>query len=428
MSDDVLVINAGSSSIKISLFGLGGADGPELQLAGQVEGIGTAPHAILRRVSQEVLTDRSWLDRDKQRDNYKIEKYKVLIDRSWPKGDGPCDHDQTMEYIVRVLWDLHPGWKPAGVGHRVLHGGTLYHEPTIIDTIVRANLEALIPLGPLHQPANLEGIDAAAKAFPDAVQVACFDTAFHQGHPWVADTYALPRDLYEQGIRRYGFHGLSYAYIARAMRRIAPEVARGRMIVAHLGNGASMCAIRDARSIDSTMSFTALDGLAMGTRCGQIDPGVLLYLLGEKGMTVAELSDLLYKKSGLLGVSGLGSDMRDLLANDSLPARQAVDYFIYRATCAAGSLAAALGGLDGVVFTGGIGENSAEIRARICRGLTWMGLELDEAANDAGGPWISKSSSAVSAWVVPTNEERMVAISVAELLRITLSDPDRKEK
>jgi len=404
MSHDVLVINAGSSSIKVSLYVPGTADEPELQMAGQVEGIGTAPRAILRRASNE-----------------------VLIDHRWPTGDGPRNHDQTMEYIVRVLGDFRPDWKPAGVGHRVLHGGTLYREPTIIDTIVRANLDALIPLGPLHQPANLQGIDAAMKAYPDSLQIACFDTAFHQGHPWVADTYALPRDLYEQGIRRYGFHSLSYAYIAGAMWRIAPEVAGGRMIVAHLGNGASMCAIRNGRSIDCTLGLTGLDGLPMGTRCGQIDPGVLLYLLGEKGMTVAELSDLLYKKSGLLGLSGLGSDMRDLLASNSFAARQAVDYFIYRATCSAGSLVAALGGLDGLVFTAGIGENSAEIRARICRGLSWMGLVLDEAANDAGGPCISKSWSAVSAWVVPTNEERMIAISVAELLRGTLSDPDRKE-
>jgi acetate kinase len=405
MSHDVLVINAGSSSIKVSLYVPGTADEPELLMAGQVEEIGTAPRAILRRASKE-----------------------VLIDHRWPTGDGPRNHDQTMEYIVRVLGDFRPGWKPDGVGHRVLHGGTLYREPTIIDTTVRANLEALIPLGPLHQPANLQGIDAAMKAYPDSLQIACFDTAFHQGHPWVADTYALPRDLYEQGIRRYGFHSLSYAYIAGAMWRIAPEVAGGRMIVAHLGNGASMCAIRNGRSIDCTLGLTGLDGLAMGTRCGQIDPGVLLYLLGEKGMTVAELSDLLYKKSGLLGLSGLGSDMRDLLASNSFAARQAVDYFIYRATCSAGSLVAALGGVDGIVFTAGIGENSAEIRARICRGLNWMGLVLDEAANDAGGPCISKSWSAVSAWVVPTNEERMIAISVAELLRGTLSDPDRKEK
>ena len=403
MSGDVLVINAGSSSIKFSLFGPGGADGPELQMMGQVEGIGTAPHAMIRRASKE-----------------------VLIDRRWPDDDGPRDHDQTMAFIVRALSELHAGWRPAGVGHRVLHGGSHYREPTVIDATVRAILEELIPLGPLHQPENLKGIDAAAKAFPDAVQVACFDTAFHQGHPWVADTFALPRDLYEQGIRRYGFHGLSYAYIARAMWGIAPELARGRMIVAHLGNGASMCAIRDGRSIDSTMSFTALDGLPMGTRCGQIDPGVLLYLLGEKGMTATEVSDLLYKKSGLLGLSGLGSDMRDLLESNSHCAWEAIDYFIYRVTCTAGSLAAALGGLDGIVFTGGIGENAAVIRARICRGLTWLGLGLDEAANDAGGPCISLSSSPVSAWVVPTNEERMIAISVAEMLRLTRSDRGRK--
>jgi acetate kinase len=370
-----------------------------------VEGIGTAPHAILRRANKE-----------------------VLIDRSWRNGDGPCDHDQAMALIVRVLSDLHAGWKPAGVGHRVVHGGIRYHEPTIIDATVRADLEALIPLAPLHQPANVMGIDAAVKAYPDAVQIACFDTAFHHGHPWVADTYALPRSLYEEGIRRYGFHGLSYAYIARAMRRLAPEVARGRMIVAHLGNGASLYGIYDGRSIDGTFGFTGLDGLAMGTRCGQIDPGVLLYLLDAKGMSVAELKDLLYKKSGLLGLSGLGLDMRDLLASDSLHARQAVDFFNYRVICMTGYLASALGGVDGLVFTAGIGENSAEIRARICHGLTWMGLELDDAANDAGGPCISTSSSAVSAWVVPTNEERMVAISAAELLRATRFDPDREEK
>jgi len=400
MSGDVLVINAGSSSIKFSLFGPGGADGPELQMAGQVEGIGTDPHAIIRGANKE-----------------------VLIDRSWPDGDGPRDHDHAMALIMHALSEFHAGWRPAGVGHRVVHGGSHYREPTVIDATVRAILEELIPLAPLHEPANLKGIDAAARAFPDAVQVACFDTAFHRGHPWVADTFALPREFYEQGIRRYGFHGLSYAYIARAMRRIAPELARGRMIVAHLGNGASMCAIRDGRSIDSTMSFTALDGLPMGTRCGQIDPAVLLYLLGERGMTVTEVSDLLYKRSGLLGLSGLGSDMRDLLESDSPRASEAIDYFIYRVTCTAGSLAAALGGLDGIVFTAGIGEHAAVIRARICRGLTWLGLGLDEAANDAGGPCISLPSSPVSAWVVPTNEERMIAISVAELLRFPRPDP-----
>jgi acetate kinase len=405
MSGDLLVVNAGSSSIKISLFGSGGTDGPELQMSGQVEGIGTSPRVIIRCACKD-----------------------VLIDQRWPGGKGPRDHDQTMDYIVHVLSELRAGWKPAGVGHRVLHGGTLYREPTIIDSAVRANLEALIPLGPLHQPANLKGIDAASKAFPNAAQVACFDTAFHQGHPWVADTYALPRELYEQGIRRYGFHGISYAYIARAMRGIAPDVARGRMIVAHLGNGASMCAICDGRSIDSTMSFTALDGLAMGTRCGQIDPGILLYLLGEKGMTAAEVGDLLYKRSGLLGLSGLGSDMRDVLASDSLPARQAVDYFIYRVKCAAGSLAAALGGVDGIVFTGGIGEHAVEIRARICQSLSWLGLEHDEAANIVGGPCISKPSSVVSAWVVPTNEERMIAISVAEALGGGGPNPDVNDR
>jgi acetate kinase len=393
MNRDVLVLNAGSSSIKVSLFAAA-ADGPELRLSGQVEGIGTDhPHAVLRSATKE-----------------------VLLDQSWPAGDGPRDHDGAMALVVRGLANRLGDWKPAAVGHRVVHGGTRYRAPVVVDAAVRADLERLVPLAPLHQPHNLKGIDAATRAYPDAVQVACFDTAFHQGHPWVADTFALPREHYDAGIRRYGLHGLSYEYIARAMRRIAPDVARGRMVVAHLGNGASLCAIRDGRSMDSTMSFTALDGLPMGTRCGQLDPGVLLYLFGEKRMTVEAVTDLLYHRSGLLGLSGVSSDMRDLLASAQPSAREALDYFVYRTVCLVGALAAALGGLDGLVFTAGIGEHAVGIRERVCRGLEWLGLELDAAANAAGAERITRARSAVSAWVVPTDEERMIALHVLETL------------
>ena len=392
MSGDILVLNAGSSSIKVSLFGPG-PDGPQLRLAGQIEGIGTHPHAVAHSAARAVLVDQRWAD-----------------------GAGPRDHDEAMALIVQWLAEQLPGWTPAAVGHRVVHGGTTYAQPVAIDSEVRANLQALIPLAPLHQPHNLKGIDAATRAYPAALQVACFDTAFHRGHPWVADAYALPRTWYDAGLRRYGFHGLSYEYIARAMRRIAPEVARGRMIVAHLGNGASLCAVRDGRSIESTMGFTALDGLPMGTRCGQIDPGVLLYLFGDRGMTVEAVTALLYHESGLLGLSGVSSDMRDLLASDQPMAREAVDYFVYRATGLAAALAAALGGVDGIVFTAGIGEHAAEVRARVCAGLAWLGVELDAAANAAGAQRISTTASRVSAWVVPTDEERMIALHVTELL------------
>jgi acetate kinase len=287
----------------------------------------------------------------------------------------------------------------------------------LVTADVRQQLQALIPLAPLHQPHNLKGFDAIARLFPEVPQVACFDTAFHRDHPWVADTFGLPRSYYDQGVRRYGFHGLSYAYIVRAMRRLAPAVAAGRMVVAHLGNGASMCAIHNGRSIDSTMTFTALDGLLMGTRCGQIDPAAILYLLSDKGLSAEALSDLLYNRSGLKGLSGISSDMRDLLASPAVEARQAVDLFVYRATCSVGALTAALGGIDGLVFTAGIGEHSAEIRARVGRGLGWLGLEVDEAANQAGKRQWSAPSSKVSAWTVPTDEERMIAIHVQELLR-----------
>jgi acetate kinase len=394
VADNILVLNAGSSSIKASLFTPHGADGPEQQLSGLVEGIGATPRAVARKANGEVLHEQRW-----------------------PDGGGPADHDQALGLLLGRLTAGHPGWRPAGVGHRVVHGGSNYREPVRVDAAVRRQLGELVPLAPLHQPHNLKGIDAISRLFPEVPQVACFDTAFHRGHPWVADAFGLPRSYYDSGVRRYGFHGLSYAYIVRAMRRLAPAVASGRMVVAHLGNGASMCAILDGRSMDSTMSFTPLDGLLMGTRCGQIDPAVLLYLQRTRGLSADALSDLLEHQSGLKGLSGISSDMRDLLASAAPAARQAVDYFVYRVVCSAGALTAALGGLDGLVFTAGIGEHAPEIRARVCRGLAWLGLELDEAANQARRPQISTPSSRISAWVVPTDEERMIAIHVQELLQ-----------
>jgi acetate kinase len=385
---DILVINAGSSSIKVSVF----APGAQRLLSGEVEGIGAEPRALA-----------------------KTEQGKVLIDQTWPRGEGPGNHEQALQLFFEALAADRPGWRPAAVGHRVVHGGTRFSAPTIIDDEVRRQLEELVPLTPVHQPHNLKGIDAARAAFPGAIQVACFDTAFHRSHPWVADTYALPRSYYADGIRRYGFHGLSYAWIARAMRTLAPTMASGRMVVAHLGNGASVCAILDGKAVDTTMGFTPLDGLPMGTRSGQIDPGVLLHLLTQGKLTPAQLNDLLWFQSGLLGLSGTSSDMRDLLAATSPETREAVDYFVYRTTQAIVAMAAAMSGMDGLVFTAGIGEHAGPIRERICRNLAWLGLEFDEFANRHGDHCISLGSSKISAWVVPTDEERMIAMHVAEI-------------
>jgi acetate kinase len=373
MTGDILVINTGSSSLKYAVFAAG-ADGPVRGDAGQVDGIGT------------------------------------------PHGQA-ADHAAALAATVARLRAGRPDWEPAAVGHRVVHGGTRFTGPVVLDAAARAELEALAPLAPLHLPANLKGIDAATRAFPDAVQVACFDTSFHCGHPWVADTYALPREYHAAGVRRYGYHGLSYESIVHSLGRLAPELAAGRVIVAHLGNGASLCAIRGGRSVECTMGFSALDGVPMGTRCGQIDPGVLLYLFRERRMTVEQVGELLYKRSGLLGLSGVGSDMRDLLASDKPEAREAVEYFVYRVAMAVGALAAALGGADGVVFTGGIGEHAVEVRRQVLAGLRWLGVEPDEAANAAGGPRVSAAASRVAAWVVPTDEEGTIARHVMSVLQ-----------
>ena len=304
----------------------------------------------------------------------------------------------------------------SAVGHRVVHGGTRFSGPVRVDVRILSELRALIPLAPLHQPHNLAAIEAVADEAPWLDQVACFDTAFHRTQPAVAQAFALPRRYADAGIRRYGFHGLSYEYVAATLPRLDQRAAAGRTVVAHLGNGASMCALEGGQSVATTMGFTALDGLMMGTRCGAIDPGVLLYLIDRHRMDAAQLQQLLYEQSGLLGVSGRSSDMRDLLASTEPAAREAIDLFVYRASRELGSLAAALGGLDALVFTGGIGENAAPIRARICQEASWLGLRLDPEANARGGPCITTADSAAAAWVVPTNEELMIAMHARALL------------
>ncbi|HKE94088.1 MAG TPA: acetate/propionate family kinase, partial [Povalibacter sp.] len=317
------------------------------------------------------------------------------------------------------------GVRLLGVGHRVVHGGAQYQGPVIVTSQVMKDLRELVPLAPLHQPHNLSVIEAISERMPSVPQVACFDTSFHRGQPAVAELVALPREIRDKGVQRYGFHGLSYEYVASVMPRAMPEIAEGRIIVAHLGNGASMCAMRNRRSIDSSFGFTALDGLCMGTRPGALDPGVILYLFQGLGLSPQEVENILYRKSGLLGISGISNDMRKLLASEEPRARLAIDYFVYRAAQETGALAAALGGIDALVFTAGIGENSAPIRARICEACTWLGIELDTDANTRGGPCISRPGSGVSAWVIPTNEELMIARHTGALLG--LFEPRRQE-
>jgi len=390
MSRVVLVVNAGSSSIKLEVFE---AADDLVSLANLVfEGIGSRP---AMRATDEAGT--------------------VLVERVW-NGDGPANHRAALAEVTAWLGGFLGAREVVAVGHRVVHGGPAYAAPILVDAAVRAALGQLVPLAPLHQPHNLAGIDAMAALYPDVPQVACFDTAFHRGHPFVADAFALPRTLYDEGVRRYGFHGLSYEYIARRLAATAPDLAAGRVVVAHLGNGASMCAIRAGRSLDSTMGFTAVDGLPMGTRTGQLDPGVLLYLMSDRGMDAASLTRLIYNESGLKGLSGLSNDMRDLEAAATEAARQAIDYFVYRIRKELGALAAALGGLDGLVFTAGIGENSASIRAAVCEGMDWLGIALDPARNAARETVISSPASRVTVLRIPTDEERMIATHALALL------------
>jgi acetate kinase len=388
--DAILVVNAGSSSVKFQIFGIEAA-APRRLIKGQLDGIGTRP-----RLSA-AAGDKS-----------------SLIDKTYAPGEV-ADVPAAMATVASWLRETQK-FNLLAVGHRVVHGGPQYDRPVIIDQTVVANLERYVSLAPLHQPNNLAPIRTLSKSRPELLQVACFDTAFHHGHSPVADHYAIPERFYAEGVRRYGFHGLSYEYVAKRLREVAPTVAAGRVIVAHLGSGASMCAMANGRSIDSTMGFTALDGIPMGTRPGQIDPGVLLYLLSEKGMQPAAVQDLLYHDSGLKGLSGISNDMRDLASSSDPRARLAVDYFVYRIGLNAGMLAAALGGLDGFVFTAGIGENSPPIRARVAEKLAWLGAVFDPAANADGKLTISRPESRVALLVVPTDEELMIAQHTLTLL------------
>ncbi|HEX3185030.1 MAG TPA: acetate/propionate family kinase [Pyrinomonadaceae bacterium] len=389
MEDYALVLNAGSSSLKFCVFQRPSGEMWHLESRGQVEGIGTSPRLSV-----------------------KDEIGKTLADHEVAAADG----SEAIGALAAWLRSMYGGSRVLGVGHRVVHGGSRFNGPTVVDAEVMRELYKLIPLAPLHQPYNLAAIEAVFERLPDTPQVACFDTSFHRGQPDVAELIPLPRELREQGLQRYGFHGLSYEFIASVLPLSAPEIARGRVVVAHLGSGASMCAMNDLKSVDSTLGFTALDGLCMGTRPGSLDPGVVLHLFQGLNMSAKEVETLLYKKSGLLGISGISSDMRDLLGRTEPAARLAVDYFVYSAAKAIGALVAVLGGIDALVFTAGIGENSPEIRQRICEASAWLGLEIDAAANQEARSKISTSRSNVSVWVIPTNEELMIARHTGALL------------
>ncbi|MDX1128620.1 acetate/propionate family kinase [Sinorhizobium medicae] len=381
--DALLVVNAGSSSLKFQVFGIVGMDLTR-QIRGKVDGIGTRPRLQATAADGTQLIDQT---------------YDAKAVR-----DLPAAITEARRWLLTL-----EGFELQAVGHRVVHGGPDYTRPVLIDATVLDHLAGYQDLAPLHQPNNLAPIRLAMAINPDVPQVACFDTAFHRGHAKHTDCYALPRSFYDEGVRRYGFHGLSYEYIAERLREVASRAAKGRVVVAHLGSGASMCGLRDGRSIESTMGFTALDGLPMGTRPGQLDPGVVLYLILQKGMKAQAVSDLLYHDAGLKGLSGLSNDMRDLLASDDPHVALSVAHFVYRCVLNGGMLAAALGGIDAFVFTAGVGENSPPIRARIVEGLAWLGAELDPAANEAGAALISTATSRVAVHVLPTDEELMIA-------------------
>jgi len=389
--DTVLVVNAGSSSVKFQLYGTAGAGGLERLLKGQMDGIGV--RARLRASDADG---------------------KALIDQSYTVQEVP-DLPAAMLKVGGWLRETQKVTLVA-VGHRVVHGGPDYDGPVVVDDQVLSRLERYVPLAPLHQPNNLAPIRSIRSNNPQLPQVACFDTAFHRGHSAVAEHYAIPESFYAEGVRRYGFHGLSYEFIADRLPQVAPKIAGGRVIVAHLGSGASMCALSAGRSVESTMGFTALDGLPMGTRPGQVDPGVILYLVAQKGMSAAAVEKLLYHECGLKALSGISNDVRELDASADPRAGFALDYFAYRVGLNAGMLAAALDGLDGFVFTAGIGENSPSMRARIAKRLAWLGIALDPAANAAGGPLISRAGSRVPVYVVPTDEELMIARHTLTLL------------
>jgi acetate kinase len=394
MADAILTLNAGSSSIKFSLFEVDGASSLRLVSQGEVEGIGSAPHLTVREKTGTILAEQRW----------------------------PDPHQAFESLLETVIgWtETHLGADSLiAVGHRVVHGGPDHYRPELATPDVLAALDQLTPLAPLHEPHNIAPIRAIAAVRPKLPQVACFDTAFHHTMPAVATRFALPREYEDAGVRRYGFHGLSYEYIAGRLREVAPDLAKGRIIAAHLGNGASLCAMHDGRSVDTTMGFTALDGLVMGTRSGNLDPGVVLYLEQERGLTAKQVETLLYQQSGLLGVSGgIASDMRTLLDSPAVPAKEAVELFVYRIAREIGALTGSLGGLDGLVFSAGIGEHAPAIREMVCARLGWLGVALDQAANRQPKPaLISAAESRIEVRVVPTDEEAMIARHTLDLIR-----------
>ena len=391
--DTILVLNAGSSSVKFQVFAVNGEPTLRRRLKGQMDGIGTKPKLRVVDSNGAVLIEQT----------YAVEQV----------PDVPAALNASAAWLRDQLQV-----QPIAVGHRVVHGGPDFDQPLLVDKDILERLERYVSLAPLHQPFNLSPIRTLMQNAPNVPQVACFDTAFHRGHDEIADHYAIPRELYAEGVRRYGFHGLSYEYISQALQQLAPETSKGRVIVAHLGSGASMCALLDGRSIESTMGFTALDGLPMGTRPGQIDPGVILYLLTEKGMTPAAVQNMLYRECGLKGLSGVSNDLRDLLAaKDDPRAAFAVDYFVHRIALNAGMLAAALEGVDALVFTAGVGENSAVIRSRIVDRLGWLGARLDREANARNSQLISAPQSGFAIYVLPTDEELMIAKHTLSVLR-----------
>ncbi len=402
MTKVIVVLNAGSSSVKFSVFSVG--DGGLLPLfQGEFEGIGTAPHFFVRDTDGATVAE---------------------------ERDSVAEIASQEDAVRRIFaWlDSHSaGLEVVAAGHRVVHGGPVYSEPVVVDGPTLEALAAYEPLAPSHQPHNLAAIRALSRHRPGLIQVACFDTAFHRTAPLVAEVYALPREYFDAGVRRYGFHGLSFEYIVQALQRLDPGTAAGRLVVAHLGNGCSMAAIRGGKSLGDTMGFTALDGLPMGRRCGQIDPGVLIYLMQQRGMSLDQVEDLLYNHSGLKGLSGVSNDMRELLASDLPDARLAVDYFVDRIGRALGAYAAVLKGLDALVFTGGIGEHAVEIRARVCHDAAWLGVALDDEANRRGGPRVSPEGRSPSAWVIPTDEELMIAQHTLRLLGGVPSPQKKRE-
>jgi acetate kinase len=389
--DTILVVNAGSSSVKFQVFAAQSSGELTRKIKGQIDGIGTRPRLRGSDADGAQSADREFRPED--------------------VADVPAALHAAAAWLRDEL-----RINPTAVGHRVVHGGPDFDRPVLVTAEVLARLERYVPLAPLHQPHNLAPIRSILARLPDLPQVACFDTAFHRGHSAIADHYAIPERFYAEGVRRYGFHGLSYEYIATRLPQVAPEIASARVIVAHLGSGASMCALAGGRSVESSMGFTALDGIPMGTRPGQIDPGVLLYLIEQKGMSAAAVADLLYRECGLKGLSGISNDVRELQASKDPRAQFALDHFSYRVALHAGMLASALGGLDAFVFTAGIGENSADVRARVAARLEWLGAELDAAANAAHAMLISRQGSRLALYVIPTDEELMIARHTSALL------------